>query len=199
VDFTVFEVDSKNEIVVASSSGGNSTYKNAPGTSRSGAELSAVAQLTPHVRVSLAANWIDATYSQAFSSGTSNVALGNRIPGVPQSFLFSELLWSQQSSNASGKKPRPQGAQAGLELTQTGRLYANDSNTASAPGYTTLNAKVGYGWTLGAGQLSLFSRVDNLNNQHYVGSVIVNQASSQFYEPAPGRNWTVGLRGVLPL
>jgi iron complex outermembrane receptor protein len=199
VDFTVFEVDSKNEIVVASSSGGNSTYKNAPGTSRSGAELSAVAQLTPHVRVSLAANWIDATYSQAFSSGTSNVALGNRIPGVPQSFLFSELLWSQLSANASGKKPRPQGAQAGLELTQTGRLYANDANTASASGYTTVNAKVGYGWTLGAGQLSLFSRVDNLNNQHYVGSVIVNQASSQFYEPAPGRNWTVGLRGVLPL
>ena len=199
VDVTAFQVDSKNEIVVASSSGGNSTYKNAPGTSRSGAELSASAQLTPHVSARLAASWIDATYSQAFASGASNVALGNRIPGVPQNFLFSELLWSEQGSISNAKKAPLRGAQAGLELTQTGRLYANDANTASAPGYTVLNARVGYGWVLGAGRLSLFSRIDNLNNQHYVGSVIVNQASSQFYEPAPGRNWIVGLRGVLPL
>ena len=199
VDVTAFQVDSKNEIVVASSSGGNSTYKNAPGTSRSGVELSASAQLTPHVSARLAASWIDATYSQAFASGASNVALGNRIPGVPQNFLFSELLWSEQGSISNAKKAPLRGAQAGLELTQTGRLYANDANTASAPGHTVLNARVGYGWVLGAGRLSLFSRIDNLNNQHYVGSVIVNQASSQFYEPAPGRNWIVGLRGALPL
>ena len=199
LDFTAFQVDSRNEIVVASSSGGNSTYKNAPGTSRSGAELSASALITPHVRVTLAGSWVDASYTKAFSSASNSVANGNRIPGVPQNFLFSELLWSQQGLSNSSRKPAALGAQAGLELTQAGRLYANDSNTATAAGYTTLNAKLSYGWTLGAGRLNLYSRIDNLNNQHYVGSVIVNQAASQFYESAPGRNWTIGVRGVLPI
>ncbi len=198
VDLTVFQVNAVNEIVVASSTGGNSTYKNAPGTSRSGAELSVSALITPNVRATLAGSWIDATYTRAFTSGTTNVAVGNRIPGVPQNFLFSELLWSQQGLNGT-KKSAVVGAQAGLELTQAGRLYANDANTATAAGYTTLNAKLSYGWALGASRLTAFSRIDNLSNQRYVGSVIVNQSSSQFFEPAPGRNWTVGLRGVLPL
>ncbi|MEI8326792.1 MAG: TonB-dependent receptor, partial [Betaproteobacteria bacterium] len=199
VDLTAFQVNAVNEIVVVSSTGGNSTYKNVPGTARSGVELAASALLTAHVRVSLSGSWIDAIYTQAFTSGTNSVASGNRIPGVPQNFLFSELLWSQQSLSGGSKKAATLGAQAGLELTQAGRLYSNDTNSASAPGYTALNAKLSYGWALGAARLSLFSRVDNLNNQHYVGSVIVNQSSSQFYESAPGANWTVGVRGVLPL
>lgn len=43
------------------------------------------------------------------------------------------------------------------------------------------------------------TRVDNLSDKRYVGSVIVNQSAAQFYEPAAGRNWTVGLRAVVPL
>ncbi|MDP3827999.1 MAG: TonB-dependent receptor, partial [Polaromonas sp.] len=47
--------------------------------------------------------------------------------------------------------------------------------------------------------LTAYARIDNLTDKRYVGSVIVNQAVSQFYEPAPGRNWTLGLRLVVPL
>jgi hypothetical protein len=36
------------------------------------------------------------------------------------------------------------GSQAGLELTRAGRLYANDTNTASADGYTSLNLKASH-------------------------------------------------------
>jgi iron complex outermembrane receptor protein len=97
------------------------------------------------------------------------------------------------------KKDRGLGTQAGLEFTQAGRLYANDTNTASADGYATLNAKVSHGWAVAAGSLTAYARIDNLTDERYVGSVIVNQALSQFYEPAPGRNWTLGLRLVLPL
>jgi len=52
---------------------------------------------------------------------------------------------------------------------------------------------------VGQGSLTAYARVDNLTDKRYVGSVIVNQAASRFYEPAPGRNWTLGLRMVLPL
>ena len=118
--------------------------------------------------------------------------------GIPQQFVFSELLWSSQAMDA-GRKPSSLGSRAGVELIHAGKLYANDTNLAAADGYTTLNAKVSHGWALGAGSLTAYGRIDNLTDKRYVGSVIVNQAGSQFYEPAPGRNWTLGLRMVLPL
>lgn len=198
LDFTVFQINSTDEIVVATSTGGNSTYKNAPGTTRTGWELSGSTLLTPHVRATLAASQIDATYSKAFTSGATSVASGNKIPGIPQSFLFSELLWTALKMDGS-KKGAALGSQAGIEFTQAGRLYANDTNTASADGYATLNLKASHGWSMGAGSLTAYARIDNLTDERYVGSVIVNQGSSQFYEPAPGRNWTLGLRLVLPL
>jgi iron complex outermembrane receptor protein len=198
VDFTVFQVKSTDEIVVLSSTSGQTTFKNAPGTTRSGWELSGSTMLSPQVRATLAASQVDASYNQAFTSGTTPIAAGNKLPGIPQSFLFSELLWSDQKANA-GKQGKALGSQAGLELTQAGRLFANDTNTASAEGYTTLNLKASHGWALGAGSMTAYARIDNLADERYVGSVIVNQAASQFYEPAPGRNWTLGLRLSVPL
>ena len=198
VDFTAFKINTTDEIVVASSSGGNSTFRNAPGTTRTGWELSGSAQFSPHLRGTLAASQIEAEYSQAFRSGTTLVAAGNKLPGIPQRFLFSELLWTQQPA-APGQKAMAAGSQAGIELTQAGRLYANDTNTASADGYTTLALKASHVWALGAGRLTTYARIDNVADARYVGSVIVNQASAQFYEPAPGRNWTLGLRFVMPI
>lgn len=198
LDFTLFQINSTDEIVVAVSSAGSTAYKNAPGTSRTGWELSASTPLTPHLRATLAASQIDAKYSQAFTSGTTAVNASNKIPGIPQSFLFSELLWTGLKSDG-GKKGSALGSQAGIEFTQAGRIYANDINTASADGYATLNLKASHGWAVGGGSLTTYARIDNLSDKRYVGSVIVNQAALQFYEPAPGRNWTLGLRLVLPL
>ena len=202
LDFTLFKIDSTDELVVATSGGGSTVFKNAPGTQRTGWELLGSTRLTPHWQATLAASSVNAEYSQAFTSiinGTSTVtAAGKQLPGIPQHFLFSELLWSSQVADGSKRLVRL-GTQAGVELTQAGRLFANDTNTASAAGYTTLALKASQGWAVGPGSLTAYARVDNLTDKRYVGSVIVNQAASQFYEPAPGRNWTLGLRLMLPL
>ncbi|MFZ9545040.1 MAG: ligand-gated channel protein, partial [Hylemonella sp.] len=113
-------------------------------------------------------------------------------------FLFGELLWTGQPLEAGQRKPRL-GAQAGIEMISAGRLYANDANSASADGYTTFNLKASHGWAVGKGSLTAYARADNVTDQRYVGSVIVNQSSQQYYEPAPGYNWTLGLRLSLPL
>ena len=199
LDFSLFRIASRDELVVASSSGGNSTFKNAPGTTRSGWELSGNTLLTPHAQATLAASRIDASYSRAFTSGGISVASGNRMPGIPQSFVYTELLWAGRQIDLGGRKNAGLGSQAGIEITRAGRLYANDINTAFAQGYTTVNAKFSHGWEIGSGSLAVYARIDNLADKHYAGSVIVNQAASQFYEPAPGRNWTLGLRLALPL
>lgn len=197
IDVSAFQINSTDEIVVSSSLGGRTVYKNAPGTKRVGWELSGRTLLSDKVSFLVSASQIDATYSKAFTTTTS-VAAGNAIPGIPKYFMFSELLWSQLPADLS-KPGRAMGTQVGLELTKAGRLYANDANTASADGYTTFNLKASHTWQVGGSLLTTFARIDNLTDERYVGSVIVNQAALQYYEPAPGRNWSLGLRLSVPL
>ena len=199
IDANLFHVRASDEIVVASSSSGRTAFKNAPETVRTGLEISGKALLHPHLKASVAASWIDARFSQAYANSTTRVAERNRLPGIPSSFLFSELLWSSQTFAVPSPRSGSQGSRAGLELTKAGRIYANDTNTASADGYTTLNAKISQSWAIGPTSLVAYGRIDNLTDKRYVGSVIVNQAAGQYYEPAPGRTWSLGLRLVLPL
>ena len=199
VDFTVYQIDTTDEIVVLSNTGGNSTFKNAPGTKRTGWELSASTLLGANWRASVSASQIDASYSQAYTAGTTPVAEGNKIPGIPQSFTFADISWKGNGFATNGSKPSALGTQAGLEFTQAGRLYANDINTVSADGYNTLNLRASHGWKIGSASLTAYARIDNLTDERYTGSVIVNQAVGQFFEPAPGRNWTAGLRLNVPL
>ncbi len=204
LDFTVYQIDTTDEIVVASSVGGNSTFKNAPGTKRSGWELAGSNYFTPNWRGTLSASQIDATYSQTFTTvsgappAATTVLAGNKIPGIPQTSLFAELLWASQAPGPRSSAVQL-GTQAGVEFFQSGRLFANDSNSVAVDGYGTWALKASHGFAVGKGSLTTYARVDNLTDEKYVGSVIVNQASQQFFEPAPGRNWTLGLRLVLPL
>ena len=208
-DLNLYQIDSRDEIVVSTSSGGQTAFQNAPGTIRRGAELSVGARLNPHLRASVAANWIDAQFSQAFSysvNGAPNkVSSGFKIPGIPQNFVFSELLWTSLAADSA--EPRAGTARGGnltgsrvaLELIRAGKLFANDTNTESAAGYTNWNLMASQGWALGRANLTAYARVDNLLDERYVGSVIVNQSSAKYYEPAPGRSWTLGLRYRLPI
>jgi len=41
--------------------------------------------------------------------------------------------------------------------------------------------------------------VDNVMNQALVGSVIVNQAARQYFEPGLPRNWMTGVKLSVPL
>lgn len=199
LDVTLFQIDTADEIVVSTSASGRTAFKNAPGTSRRGLELSGRTLLGDHVSALLSASWIDATFSQAYTSSSGNVSADNKLPGIPRNFLFSELLWSSQALGGRGKGRDNRGSRAGLELTRAGKIHANDVNTASTEGYATLNAKLSHGWAVGWGNLTAYARIDNLTDQRYVGSIVVNQSSLQYYEPAPGRNWTLGLRLTVPL
>jgi len=202
VDFTLFQINTTDEIVIASNSSGISTYKNAPGTSRLGWEFAFRSLLTENLRAQVSASAIDAQFTQTFSSYRSSTAItvnsGNKIPGIPQQFLFAELNWAQNGASINRRKPTV-GLQGGVEAISAGRLYADDTNAASADGYTTFNLKASHGWAVGKGSLTAYARADNVTDQRYVGSVIVNQSSQQYYEPAPGYNWTLGLRLSLPL
>jgi iron complex outermembrane receptor protein len=198
LDFALFQINSTDEIVVATSSNGQTAYKNAPGTTRTGWELAGNTLLSPNVSATLSASMINAQYSQSFKTGTTSVAAASKLPGIPQTFLFSELAWTSQPAT-EGRKTSAMGTRLGIELVQAGRIYANDTNTASADGHTVVNLSASHGWSIGKGSLVLYGRLNNVTDKFYVGSVIVNQASSQYYEPGLTRNWIAGLNLSCPI
>ena len=62
-----------------------------------------------------------------------------------------------------------------------------------APSYTLVGLFTGYKYNYHNFTVDLFGRVDNLFDKEYVGSVIVNESNGRYYEPAPGRNYGVGI------
>ncbi|MGA8513519.1 MAG: TonB-dependent receptor, partial [Burkholderiaceae bacterium] len=109
----------------------------------------------------------------------------NLMPGIPKQNLFADLAWTSTDG----------GLQAGVEWRATSKVAVNDTNTEFAAGYGTLAARVSFTQKVGNWTWREFVRVDNLTSKSYVGSVIVNQAAGQYYEPSPPRAWLLGLVG----
>ncbi|WP_251361588.1 TonB-dependent receptor, partial [Escherichia coli] len=74
--------------------------------------------------------------------------------------------------------------------TSTGKK--NDA--FSVAGYALMDATVKYDLArFGLPGSSVGVNVNNLFDREYVGSVIVNESNGRYYEPAPGRNYGIGL------
>ena len=69
----------------------------------------------------------------------------------------------------------------------------NDRNTDAAPAWTAANLRVGFEQRAGAWVFREFARLNNLGNVNYVGSVIVGDTNSRYFEPAATRNFLVGV------
>jgi iron complex outermembrane receptor protein len=82
---------------------------------------------------------------------------------------------------------------AAMELVHQGSMVVNDLNSDRTEAVTLFNLRLGFEQKLGAWTLRQQVRVDNLADKAYVGSVIANDANSRFFEPAPGRQWGLGL------
>jgi iron complex outermembrane receptor protein len=182
VNAAVFHIRSDDEIGVASSSGGRTTFRNVGRTLRRGAEADLVWRLADAWRAQLAASWLDATYRDDLL-----VPAGNRIAGTARRWGHAELAWL----------PRPD-AELALEARGQGDVPVNDANSDHASGYGLLALRARWSWALPAGRLELLGRIDNLADRRVVGSVIVNEGNSRFFEPAPGRTWLVSARWRMP-
>ncbi|WP_213707312.1 TonB-dependent receptor PqqU [Klebsiella aerogenes] len=176
----LFQTDTDNEIVVDSSSGGRTSYKNVGKTRRQGVELGLDQQFGDSWKLKAAWTWLDATYrTNVCDSSDCN---GNRIPGIARNMGYASF----------GYQPE-QGWYAGSDIRYMGDIMANDTNTAKAPSWTVVGLTTGYKWSYGKMDMDLFGRVDNLFDRTYVGSVIVNESNGRYYEPAPGRNFGIGM------
>ncbi len=181
VTAALFQTNTDNELVVATSTGGRTTYTNAGKTRRRGLELSLDQQFTLDWRLKMAWTLLDATYRNETCGAGSCIPAGNRLPGIAKNMGYASFGWQPE-----------QGWHAGAEVRYMGDILANDQNNAQAPAYTIAGLNTGYRYDWGNWSMDVFGRVDNLFNRQYVGSAIVNEGNGRYFEPAPGRNWGGG-------
>jgi len=187
LNVALFHIDVKDEIVVNSSSGGRSDFRNAAETRREGLEVLWEARFAGAFEAAVAYTLLDAKFTTPFTSGTTTVPAGNRLPGVPPYTLFGEVVWRHAAS----------GFHAGVEARRNGKVYVNDANSESAGAYTVWNLRAGLEQRARNWRFTQFVRVDNVSDRRYIGSVIVSEANGRFYEPAPERNLVAGVTAEL--
>ncbi len=198
VDAAVFDAQTRNEIGVATNSGGRSTFRNVGSTQRRGAELAATVPLAQTLRAQLSLTWLDATYTDGFAvcaavpclTPTVPVPAGNRIAGTLQRSAYAELAWTPSKA-----------LELAAEVRGQGRLPVNDVNSDFAGGFGLLALRARWQLPLPdpkLGQVDLLVRVDNLANRKVAGTVIVNEGNSRFFEPAAARSNLLSLRYTLP-
>jgi iron complex outermembrane receptor protein len=129
---------------------------------------------------------LDATYRDAFTSGTNTVAAGNQIAGTQRASAFAQAAW-QPGGGVPGE--------FALEWRAMAKTAANDTNTEFAGGYGLANLRWSARFNLApADALELLARVDNLFDRVYSGSVIVNDGNSRYYETGSPRAGLLSVR-----
>ncbi|MFV5601578.1 TonB-dependent receptor family protein [Acinetobacter baumannii] len=188
-DFTlaVFQTKTKDDIVSAGNSNGRSTFRNADKTLREGVEFAWNKKLWRDLTATASYSYLDATFDADIPAlgNIAQISSGNAIPGIAKNQAYASLAW--QPSH---------GLYGGVDVQYMDKVYVNDTNSDAAPSYSVTSANVGYAWVMGDWKVNSFARVDNLFDKKYVGSVIVNDGNSRYFEPADGRNWSAGLRVI---
>ena len=158
--------------------GGRRFFRNAGRTSRRGVELG--------TGLTLGALDLGGAYTYAnyrfvdFTVDTAHYA-GNHIPGIPrQTFQATATVHNFFGTFVT-------------EATLADRMFVNDANSESAPGYAIVNARLVTGASMGLSAAEVTLGSQNLFNTRYISSVSVNAAGRKFYEPGSQRSIYVGV------
>lgn len=189
-EVALFRADTRNELAVASNSGGRSTFHNVGHARRQGLELSANLPLSDRVQLQAAYTWLHAMYRDEFltcAAGTCGVPTtlvpaGTPIPGLPRSALSVAARF---------------GDQLGWYARVHGRAMSSvpvaNAGGQRAAGFALFGASLGYAFERQRFDGRAFLSLENALDRQYSGSVIVNESNGRYFEPAAGRTWLAGL------
>jgi len=163
------------EIVVAQSAAGRSSFRNADRTRRRGAELRA--DWSVHETVTSGLSWT--VLDARFVGGPLD---RRRLPAVAPRHGAWRIDW--QASPAW---------RLGSELRRGGGVATSDDNRLVTASWTVLDLQAQRRWQDGDGEWSLGLALRNALDRTYVGSVIANEANGRSLETAAGRRLEVSL------
>jgi iron complex outermembrane recepter protein len=204
-NLAAFYIKTTDELAVLQNLSGRTVDQNIGETTRRGLELGVNASWVGGFTAQLAYTYIKAVVEQPYftcvaapcnpltnSAGPppanyARVAAGNFLPAVARNALYVGVTWAYA----------PLGFSTTLETLGRAKIYADDRNSDAAAGYWIANLRAGFEQESKHWRFSEFARLDNLANRAYVGSVIVNETNSRFFEPAPGRTAYVMFNAAL--
>jgi iron complex outermembrane recepter protein len=194
-NLAAFYIKTVDELAVLQNSGGRTVDQNIGETTRRGLELAVDAKWRGGFSGRLAYTYIKAVVEQPYFTCIAPpcnplanpagppppnyllVPAGSFLPAVPRNSLYAGVTWSYA----------PLGFSTTLEAVGRAQIYADDRNSAAAGGYWAANLRAGFEQDSSHWHFTEYARLDNLADRAYVGSVIVNETNSRYFEPAPGR------------
>jgi iron complex outermembrane receptor protein len=188
-----FYIKTTDELAVLQNSAGRAVDQNIGETTRRGLELETEANWAGGFSTQLAYTYIRAVVAQPYYTCVTTpcnplapgppppsyqlVPAGSYLPALARNALYAGVTW----------RYAPPGFSTTLEAVGRSRIYVNDRNSDAADGYWVINWRAGFEQETAHWRFSEFGRLDNLADRAYVGTVIVNETNSRFFEPAPGR------------
>lgn len=187
VDVSAFYYKLRNAIVARRQANETEYYVNAGGTTQPGIEVEFNSWLYSNGSGAITGVKFNAAYTFSkfkfddYADAVNNYS-GNKLTGTPQHVLVSnvQVLIKQNFSLF-------------VQHNFTGAIPLNDANTVYAAKYHLLQARAGWQHKLGKTKLELFAGADNILNQKYSLGNDLNAIGNRYFNPAPLRNYSVGM------
>ena len=193
-NLAAFYIKTTDELAVLQNSGGRAVDQNIGETTRRGLELGTEANWAGGFSARLVYTYIRAVVEQPYYTCVTTpcnplanpaapppsyqlVPAGSYLPALARNALYAGVTW----------RYAPLGFSTTLDTVGRSRIYVNDRNSDAADGYWVVNLRAGFEQETSHWRFTEFARLDNLSDRAYVGTVIVNETNSRFFEPAPGR------------
>lgn len=177
LEMAVYQVTVEDEITNVENIGNRSFFENAD-TDRKGVELSAVANLSPALQLTLAYTFADFEFED-FPANPSFE--GNVLPGLPEHQIYAEINYQH-----------PRGFYAVADVLYIDELFANNANSVNSDSAVVANLRMGYKGTQGRWTWAPFIGVNNLSDEDYNDNLRINGFGGRLFEPAPTRNVYAG-------
>lgn len=182
LDASVFYYKLNDAIVSHEDANGNEYYLNSGGTNQPGFELYFTDWLIRQNNSSfirgLQVNESVTLYKFTFSGN------GNKLTGVPEQVIIS-----------SAQVKFPAYLFLFVQYNYTSSIPLNDANTAFAPQYNLLEAKIGWQHIFSKKtRFEIYAGADNILNEHYSLGDDLNAVGNRYYNPAALRNYYAGIK-----
>ena len=182
-EIVLFESKVENEIMPyeIEDEPGRSYFKNAGITKRRGLEFSL--STNPYKRLEFQYTHTHAEYKFIKFGHGEDILNGNFLPAIPRYFGKFNILYSLTSN-----------LNVDAEIYYSGKVYFDDHNTAEGNGYLLTNLKIENVFNIFERGTTLFIYIGNVFDTDYNSNIRINAYNDRYYEPAPSRYYSVGLK-----
>tara|TARA_Y100001935_G_C17301092_1_gene509298 strand:+ start:617 stop:2698 length:2082 start_codon:yes stop_codon:yes gene_type:complete len=182
-EIVLFESKVENEIVPyeVEDEPSRSYFKNAGITRRRGLEFTL--STNPYKSLEFQYTHTHAEYKFIKFGHGEDILNGNFLPAIPRYFGKFNILYSLTSN-----------LNVDAEIYYSGKVYFDDHNTAEGNGYLLTNLKIESVFNIFERGTTLFIYIGNVFDTDYNSNIRINAYNDRYYEPAPSRYYSVGLK-----